>query len=220
MNEFIRNYQVNPDKIVFTPHGIDTDFFRRYPRDMELLDQFGVEAKDPILLFVGFITPRKNLEMLAQALQLVRPMPKLLITGSWISSKYREEVLRLFGSARANVIETSFIPDEKMPALYSLADIYISTSSLEGFGLPMAESLACETPVIAFDSGAVSEVIGPGGLIVKNEPETLAKEINKLLREPDLRTYYGGLGRDHIQKEFTIERMRDQTLIAYDRFLF
>jgi glycosyltransferase involved in cell wall biosynthesis len=80
--------------------------------------------------------------------------------------------------------------------------------------------LACETPVIALDSGAATEVVGPGGLIVKEkDPEILAREITKLLHEPDLRDNYGLRGREHIKSEFTIERMRDQTLLAYARFL-
>jgi glycosyltransferase involved in cell wall biosynthesis len=220
MNEYILNYQVSPERVLLTPHGIDTEFLKRYPRDAELLNKFRIASKEPILLFVGFITPRKNLELLAKTLPLVRPIPKLLLAGSWISMSYREKVLSLFGDAKTNVIETGFIPDDKMPALYSLADIYVSTSSLEGFGLPMAESLACETPVIALDSGSASEVVGPGGLIVsEKDPEMLAMEITKLLHEPDLRANYGLRGREHIKSEFTIERMRDQTLLAYARFL-
>ena len=56
--------------------------------------------------------------------------------------------------------------NEQMAGLYSAADLFISTSMGEGFGLTIAESLACGTPVIAQDVSAITEVVGPGGVLI------------------------------------------------------
>ena len=58
------------------------------------------------------------------------------------------------------------LPVEGMAALMNAADIYLSTTGGEGFGLNLAESMACETPVIVTDWAADAEVVGPGGVLV------------------------------------------------------
>jgi glycosyltransferase involved in cell wall biosynthesis len=58
-------------------------------------------------------------------------------------------------------------PQENLNILYNAADVFISTSRGEGFGLTLAESLACGVPVIAQDVSAITEVVGPGGMLLK-----------------------------------------------------
>jgi glycosyltransferase involved in cell wall biosynthesis len=118
------------------------------------------------------------------------------------------------------VIETGFVPDEMMPAYYSLADVYVSPSLMEGFGLPLGEALACGTPVVAFDAGAVAEVVGPGGILVPpRDVKGLAEAVSYLLQNPDIRNSMAAKGRDHIVREFSVSKMLEATLEAYERFL-
>src|SRR5206468_3134089 len=102
---------------------------------------------------------------LARALPLIRPKPRLLLAGRW-AEDYRAHFLNLLGWAADQVVEAGYVPDEQLPAYYSLADVYVSPSLMEGFGLTLAEALACETPVVAADAGSVAEVVGPGGILV------------------------------------------------------
>jgi glycosyltransferase involved in cell wall biosynthesis len=91
---------------------------------------------------------------------------------------------------------------------------------MEGFGLPLAEALACETPVVAVAAGAVAEVIGPGGLLVPpRDPAALAEAVSELLRDAALRRELGQRGREYIERDFSVRAMREATLDAYDRFL-
>jgi glycosyltransferase involved in cell wall biosynthesis len=106
-----------------------------------------------------------------------------------------------------------------MPALYNLADIYVSPSLMEGFGLPLAEALACETPVVAARAGAVAEVVGPAGILVPpGDPESLAQAVSSLLADPGRRRDLGRIGREWIAAEFSVEKMVRDTLAAYERF--
>ena len=58
-------------------------------------------------------------------------------------------------------------PPEQLAVLYSAADLYVSTSWGEGFGLTLLEAMACGTPVVAQNCSAISEVVGPGGVLVE-----------------------------------------------------
>jgi MMP alpha-(1->4)-mannosyltransferase len=217
--EFIKHYRVSPDRISIAQHGIDTEFFRRIDNVDLLRSKLGIAPHEHVILFAGFVTPRKGLKYLASALPFIHPEPRLIIVGQWRSIAYREEVLRLFGSAVTQVIETGFVPEAQMPAFYSLADLYVSPSLLEGFGLPLAESLACETPVVTANAGAAAEVVGPGGILVPpRDSSALAYAVSGLLNDPSKRNELGKRGREYIEKNFSIQSMLRSTLEAYKSF--
>jgi glycosyltransferase involved in cell wall biosynthesis len=217
--EFVRNYVVKPDRIHLARHGIDTRFFGPRPEAVQLRQELGLPPNQPVIIFAGFITPRKGLEYLAQALPQIHPRPMLLLIGRWRNDGYRQRVMRLFGPCREAVIETGFVPDEQMPVYLSLADVYVSSSLLEGFGLPIAEALACETPVVAGRGGAIAEVMGPGGILIPpQDPQALSEAISNLLQDPLLRKDLAQRGRKHVQENFSLEKMLADTLQAYQFF--
>ena len=127
--------------------------------------------------------------------------------------------MKLLEPVQDQVIEVGFVPDEEMPAYYSICDVYVSSSLMEGFGLPLAEALACETPVVAVDAGAAAEVIGPGGILVPaRQIGAFADAVSTLLQNASMREEMGRLGRGHIQKNFSVDSMLSATLDAYKRF--
>ncbi len=157
---------------------------------------------------------------LARALPLIRPAPQLVLLGRWRNQALREQVKGILGSGWVDVFEPGFVPDKMLPAYYSMADVYVSASLMEGFGLPLAEALACETPVVAVDAGSVAEVVGPGGrLVPPKNPQALADAISELLGDPALRKTLAQAGAAHIRQEFGVEKMVTDTLGAYKQFL-
>jgi glycosyltransferase involved in cell wall biosynthesis len=218
-DEFIRHYNVSPDRIALARHGIDTQFFAPRPASAPLRSQFGLGPDEPVILFAGFATPRKGLDYLAEALPLIRPRPRLVIVGRW-GARFRSQFLQLLGPAAQQIIEVGFVPDEQMPDLYGLANVYVSPSLLEGFGLPLAEALACGTPVVAANAGSVPEVVGPGGILVSPaNPVELAKAVSDLLADPERSRELGRLGRQHILQEFSLEKMCADTVAGYRQFV-
>jgi glycosyltransferase involved in cell wall biosynthesis len=217
--EFLCHYPIRPERVLLARHGVDTNFFQHTTNMIEIRQRLGIGFQEPVILFAGFITPRKGLEVLVQALPDIHPSPKLVLVGKWRDETYRQKVYRLIELFKDQVIEAGFVPDSEMPAYYSMADVYVSSSFLEGFGLPIAEALACKTPVVASDSGAVAEVMGPGGVLVPpGNSLALANAISGLLENPARMREMGEQGRQHICQNFSIQTMVDATLSAYDKF--
>ena len=112
-----------------------------------------------------------------------------------------------------------------LTALYNAADLYVTTTGGEGFGLTLAESIACEVPVVSNDWAAESEVIGPGGVMIPPlhdsygepvryhsgygmdwsmpDPKAFVKPVLELLAKPSRRRAMGAEGRQHIQRSFS-----------------
>lgn len=219
-DEFVKEYNLSENRIKIARHGIDTDFFKPIQDTLQWRKKLGIEPGETVILFAGFITPRKGLEYVAQAMPFIQPKPKLLIIGRWRSETYRNKIMMSMQPFLDQVVELGFVEDQDMPYYFSLADVYVSTSLLEGFGLPLGEALACGTPVVAFDSGSVAEVMGPGGVLVpQRDPEALSKEISALLQDESLRLELGAAGKEYVIKEFSLASMVKSTLEAYEQFM-
>jgi glycosyltransferase involved in cell wall biosynthesis len=220
-NEYQQYYDIPSNKVVLARHCVDTNLFRPFDAEAsELRATLGLSVDDPVILFVGFITPRKGIEYLFQAMPLIKPRPKLVLVGKWHSKAYRQKLMIFLESMKDDIIEAGFVPDEDLPVYYSMSDLYVTASLMEGFGIPIAEALACERPVVAVDSGAAAEVLGPGGkLVPPKDVKAMAQAVSDLLADRTLRKRMGSLGRKNVKDNFSVASMLDGTLEAYDRFL-
>lgn len=116
-------------------------------------------------------------------------------------------------------LHTSFTgwPEEDLVALYNAADLFVTTSRGEGFGLTIGEALACGTPVIAQNVSAIPEVVGPGGVVLEPltrltvpngsdlwlaDIEAFTDAIEKLYQSRGGRRELGAAGREHVVKMF------------------
>lgn len=125
--------------------------------------KWGLSPRDFLLLSVRRLDPRMGLAMLVRAFRQVpdKTGAQLWIAGTGsqhdalvrlIHETQQQERIRLLG----------FVPENQLTELYGVADCTIAPSlALEGFGLVLVESLACGTPALGADSGAISEVLKP-----------------------------------------------------------
>ena len=215
-DEFATYYSVKAKDVTVVPLGIDLSRF--YPRDVtDLRRRLGLEGV-PVLLYVGFCTPRKGLDYLAKAMPMLPADVRLLLIGRWETS-YRNKFYRALESAQDRVIEVGYVPDKELPRYYALADLFVFPTLLEGFGLPLAEALACGTPIVTTGAGSSPEVVGPGGHIVPpRDPVALAEAINRLLADANLRQRLGESGREWVLSRFDRGRMIQNNLGVYARF--
>lgn len=172
-----------------------------------------------LILYVGTIEPRKNLPTLIEAFARRRRAGdldhQLVCVGpyGWLSSGI-ERVIARSGAADA-IAFTGYVPFEDLPALYSAAEMFVYPSMYEGFGLPVIESMACGTPVVAGLAAAVAEVGGDAVERVERlDADALGDALVRLARDPrrrdTLRAH--GLSRAH---QFSWSRAAAQTLDIY-----
>jgi glycosyltransferase involved in cell wall biosynthesis len=107
-----------------------------------------------------------------------------------------------------------------MRTLYASSAVAVIPSEYEGFGLPAAEAMACGTPVVSTDGGALPEVVGEAGRIVPaGNSDALASAIGALLQDPASRAALGKLGRARIEKTFSWSQAANQMTAFYHQVL-
>ena len=111
------------------------------------------------------------------------------------------------------------VDDRELPALYQTADVFVMPSRdlygqpIEGLGLVYLEANLCGLPVIAGDTGGVSDAVvdGETGLLVNPEdPAAIASAIVRLLSDSDLAAQLAAAGRARVLEEFTWERVAER----------
>jgi glycosyltransferase involved in cell wall biosynthesis len=116
------------------------------------------------------------------------------------------------------VILPGRVSEEDKIALYQGADLYVTPSLYEGFGLTALEAMASGVPVIAANRTSLPEVVGEAGLLVEPEPDALVEAMTRVLTSPaladDLRQR--GLMRSG---QFSWRRTAELTLAAYHEAL-
>jgi len=216
-DEFTTHYGVQTERVTVVPLGIDLARFRRCDASA-LRKELGLQ-NTKVLMYVGFGTPRKGLDHLAKAMSLLSSSGRLLLIGRW-ERAYRAKFYRALGPAADRVLEIGYVEDKDLPLYYSLADILVLPSLLEGFGLTMVEAMACRTPVVASRVGSIPEIVGPGGrLVPPRDPAALAMAIDELLQDDVLRQSLGEAGFSWAMAHFAQERMVRDTLDVYARYI-
>jgi glycosyltransferase involved in cell wall biosynthesis len=152
----------------------------------------------PVVLSVGSHEPRKNhLAVLHAAEVLWREglLFSLVFVGghSWNSSEFEAQVESLRRSNRP--VQTILgLPDDLLWAAYRLAYCTVFVSLHEGFGLPVAESLASGTPVITSDFGSMREIASQGGALLADprRDQSIIDALRRLLTDRPLRDQLAG----------------------------
>lgn len=224
-------------------HGVDSQtFFPFAPeRMMVIADSRGVihklrskaDAKrffsiDPdrrIILRTDRNVPRKRYPELLRSMAPVlaeRPDTTLVLHCNEFDhgGSLRDSIAKYHPRIQSQIVVTNAggrMDRKALVALYNAADLYV-TNSAEGFGLTIAEALACGVPVVGLDYSSVPEVVGPGGVVVKpaslvdNEygyfwagadQRTFGQAVAELIDDPVRRKALGRAGSEHVRACFS-----------------
>lgn len=163
------------------------------------------------VLFLGTLEPRKNVVGLLEAYAKVRAgdpeTPPLVLAGAkgWYYDEVFERV-RALGLEQV-VTFAGYVRDEEQPLWYAAAELFVYPSFFEGFGLPVAEAMACGTPVITSNVSSLPEVAGDAALQVDpGSADALAHAMQSALRDGETRHRLAAAGPRRAQR-FSIERM-------------
>jgi len=117
------------------------------------------------------------------------------------------------------VIFTGWVSEEDKPVLLSGATAFVFPSLYEGFGLPVAEALACGTPVITSNRSSLPEVVGEGGILVEpTDAEALAEAMEVLLVDDTLRAELRQKALAQAAK-FSWKQTALETLVVYQKMV-
>jgi glycosyltransferase involved in cell wall biosynthesis len=152
------------------PYGVDAEVFRP-----------GGERGSHVL-FVGTAHPRKNLDALRAAMPADRELRVVLGLAA-----DRPDAHELYAqAARPPTVVVEAPTDADLARELAGAAVFCLPSFSEGFGLPALEAMACGTPVVVGDGGALPEVVGDAGVVCSPEPEAIAAALARALADPSL----------------------------------
>ncbi len=159
--------------------------------------------------------PRKGIRFLVEAVARLKtrfPELKLVLAGDGFERPALVQLAEELGISD-DVTFLGWVPNATLPDYYRAAAVSVIPSLEEGFGIPAAEAMGCEVPVVASDAGGLPEVVEHGvtGLVVpRGDPTALAEAIGSLLADPALRRRMGAAGRDRALRLFDWDRSAEQ----------
>lgn len=205
-------------KMLIVYNGIDTERFQSNRRARHTLrHDIQRTATAPVLLAVGRFAPAKDYPNLFAALTHVikaKPEVQLWIAGTGPCEPEYKALVNELG-IRDNVTFLGVRND--VPELMSAADVFVLPSAWEGFGLAVAEAMACELPVVATDCGGVREVVGQEGfLVAPRDSQALALAMLEVLKlEEEERERLGRSARKRIVNNYSLQASVERWLKIY-----
>lgn len=162
--DILERYAIEKDRVTVCYPGVDEQFSSK--------ETFIRENSLPYFLFVGSLNRAKDIPLALHTFALFlkkikQPYDFLLIGGDYWPDPAINESIHLY-QLEDRVKRLGFITDEELPMYYRGATAFFTTAVREGFCLPAVESMACGTPVVAVDRGAMKEVVGDGGLVASS----------------------------------------------------
>lgn len=148
------------------------------------------------ILFAGRIAPNKKQEdLIATYCEFHKkycPESRLILVGNEAGMESYGRELRQYASALGlsshEIVFTGHVTFEELLGFYQAADVFLSLSEHEGFGVPLAEAMYFSVPVVAFDAAAVAETLGGSGILLESkEPAYVSRVLRQLQTQPRLR---------------------------------
>jgi glycosyltransferase involved in cell wall biosynthesis len=220
--ELVSYFGVDPHKITVTYNGLPPQFgFIEEQAITATLQTYGLAYKK-YFLYVGTIEPRKNLEILLDAYQLlpeqVKRHYKLVIIGSlgWKFENFMEKAKTLISNKQ--LLMPGFISEQELPRFMAGAHCFLYPSLYEGFGIPPLEAMASHTPVITSNQTSLPEVVGQAGILLPPDDALAWKDaIVSLVDDPKSYRHYVQQGLQQ-SSLFTWDACADQTLACFQRY--
>ncbi len=194
--EYLKHLNTGQKKDIYVALStIDTELFNKrskenYSKKIILKNKFKIPANKTVILYVGQFIPRKGVDVLLEAYNLVKNKNKCLVLlgyGAEIE-KYKDII------KSKNIKSVYFLPHMEISELidvYSFSDIFVLPSREETWGLVVNEAIACKLPVIVSNKvGCAKDLVSQnknGYVFDHNNPSELTEMLSKLLNSKTLR---------------------------------
>ena len=212
---------LEPTRISVVPNAVEAVFQPLSENQVQSIRQkYAIQPSTLCLLNVGSDHRRKNLLNILQSLAVLQQVGLSFVfwkVGSDFTVEQKEliqhlqleQIVRYWGKPdRATLVE-----------LYNAADLLVSPSLFEGFGMTLLEAMACGTPVITSNVSSMPEVVGDSGMLVDpNSPQAIADAVLHLYKNPTLYTDLVEKGLARV-KPFTWQNTAEQVATIYEKLL-
>jgi glycosyltransferase involved in cell wall biosynthesis len=190
----------------------DTETLRRVRERYDLPDRY--------VLTLSKVSggDRKNISGIFEAYRRLHgTVPHRLVVGGKDCSRFRG----IYGIPEdgwgAGIHFPGWIDQEDLPAVYSMADVYLYPSNLEAFPIPVTEAMACGTPIVTSNVNGLEEIAGEGAVLVDPEdPDDIVRGVRSLLADPELHAQVSAAGLER-SKRYSWDRTARETLEALTR---
>ncbi|MCW2838320.1 MAG: glycosyl transferase, group 1 [Marmoricola sp.] len=211
---------------IVTDFGVDQAHLQVIPLGVD--DVFGPPSKPRvagrIVAMASADAPMKGIATLLEAfakLRTERDVELVLVTRPTPGGR-TEKLIERLGIAE-HVAFVNGISDAELVEVMGSAELACVPSLYEGFSLPTAELMACETPLVVSRAGAIPEVVGPDGecadLVAPGDVGELENAIAALLDDPERRARMGKAGRRRVLERFSWRAVAEATAAAYDEVI-
>jgi glycosyltransferase involved in cell wall biosynthesis len=214
---FYRVLELPPDKVRTVYFGPAKHFHRvEDPGEIaRVRTRYGLPERFVLTLSKVGDGNRKNFSNIAAAYRIYHgsvasPLP--LVVGGKDCSTFRQTYGIPAEGWGANVVFPGWIDQADLPAIYSAAELYLYTSNLEAFPIPITEAMACGTPIVTSDVNGLEEIAGDAALLVDPEqPADIAEAVGRVLADPAMRRSLSLRGLER-SKRFSWEKCSRETL--------
>ena len=211
---------IEEGKLEVIPNGVNVDDFNLSKEEIERVKE-KYELNETTVMFSGTVTPRKGVEYLVRAAEILKENNVLfLIVGNTnLDREYANKVMDYAKQRNLKVRFTGFVPYEDLKALYSACDIFVLPSFEEGHGITLTEAMASGKPLIGTKVGGIPAQIKDGwnGFLVEpgNEKQ-LAEKIRYLIDNPEERERMGENSRKLAREEFGWKKIAKRYFKVYE----
>jgi glycosyltransferase involved in cell wall biosynthesis len=191
---------VDGSKVEVLPNGADPD---RYPTDSDerIRAELGIAPETAVVLFCGGYTERKGIEEIIEALETLDHEDVHLVFVGHYGSLRGDLIRALQRSPHDSYRVLWEVPPLALRRWFAIADVFMLPSHAEGRPNTVYEAMASETAVVGSAVSGIPEQVADGEtgiLIPPRDAPALANALNRLIRDPELRTRMGEKGRDRL----------------------
>jgi glycosyltransferase involved in cell wall biosynthesis len=211
--DFLAHYDFPAERVIVTPHGVDTTFRPRTHAELQAMRQ-RLGLTRPYILHVGALVKRKNLPALIKAYEqarLVADFDLVFVGGDGDASDELKTMIQDKGLTD-QVKFCLYVSENDLPIIYAGAAVLAFPSLYEGFGMPILEAMMCDVPVVTSHCGGTAEIgASHACLIDPHDVESLASGLRQALAK----TTEEKLAARTYAESFTWDKTAEKTVAAY-----
>lgn len=199
-----------PSQCVVIPNGVDTEIFRPC-RDRSLRAELGLLQETILVGAIGNVRPPKAYDVLLKAAHVLLSRSRrfhFVIAGE-CSSSLGAQLAQLSSSLGIRQCVTFLGHRLDVAAILNSLDVFVLSSTTEGFSIACIEAMACGVPVVATRSGGPEEILegGAGVLVPTGDPGALADAVEQVVSSKDLATALTTTAMQRVHQEFSLSKM-------------